>query len=389
MNKRVGIIAAIVAILAIVAVVVALQLRSPASQVEIEYRLGVMIPETGNLAFIGQPIMGALILAEEATEEELAEEGIDIELVWMDTQGNPREAVTGFNRLVDVENVDGIMTTLSGVTSAVDPLAESRDLLFIGLTVEPTFLSESESEIRVFYSFKKQGELFADLIERNGWDEVLIFHSTDAATSYEVEEVVIPALEQKGVEVFKEEFNVGQRGFRDIVAKHASFDGDGIILHGFGSELPYLIEDVNNQPALAELPKYASLGSVDIQPALRERMAGVKFFAPAFAVEGAEGAFKQVLDEFASRFPDETFTYSAVYAYDAFLILAEALLQTGSKDPAVLREAMETPKEALSETYVFDEQGDYAPSVVLAEFGEDGSIRLAEDAAFQSMEAAQ
>jgi ABC-type branched-subunit amino acid transport system substrate-binding protein len=118
-------------------------------------------------------------------------------------------------------------------------------------------------------------------------------------------------------------------------------------------------------------------------------MSDVKFFAPTFVVENPRGDFEQVREQFNSRFPNETFTYSAAYAYDAFLVLTQALLEARSEDPEALRKAMASPKDALTDTYEFDEQGDYVPSITLAEYGEDGSIQPVERSASQPVETAQ
>ena len=100
----------------------------------LRYKLSAMVPETGNIAFIGQPIHNALILANEQMRERLKEANIEIELIFADTQGNPREAVTQFGRMADVEKVNGIITTLSGVIGAISPLAKRISLYVVGFS---------------------------------------------------------------------------------------------------------------------------------------------------------------------------------------------------------------------------------------------------------------
>ena len=110
----------------------------------VNYKLIAMMPETGNLAFIGKPTVCALNLAAEHMQSELDKSKINLEILFADTQGNPREAVTQYSRSVEMGNANGIITSLSGVIGAINPMASNKDILFIGLTPDPRFLDTNQ-----------------------------------------------------------------------------------------------------------------------------------------------------------------------------------------------------------------------------------------------------
>jgi branched-chain amino acid transport system substrate-binding protein len=347
------------------------------SDMPVTLKVGVIIPETGPLAFLGAPTRDAIILAHEHIEEELAQEGLSIDLVWGDSQGDPSKGVTILQKMASMDHVNAVMCNLSGVTKATYPAASNARLFFVGLTVEPSYFQQGDNAVRVYYSFRKEGELLAQEIRTKGWAKVLILHSADAATKYEIEQVLLPDLEGTGVEITRDEFQVGDKGLRDIVTKHAQGSFDGLVLHGFGIDLPRLMETVQDFPNLANLPKLGSLGCIDIAADRRPLMAGVEFFAPAFLVGAENDSYSEVKAEFERRFPKHEFNYNAVYSYDAFIVLSRAFLEARSSSPDSLRSAMSAPMKALTQAYRFDESGDCAPEVRKAVFVPDGNIQQA------------
>ena len=59
-----------------------------------EFNLEVILPLTGNLAFLGTPVQNGVILAHEEWEARLSQQNISINLIFGDSQGNPKNAVT-------------------------------------------------------------------------------------------------------------------------------------------------------------------------------------------------------------------------------------------------------------------------------------------------------
>ena len=338
------------------------------------YRVGVLIPETGNLAFIGKPMRNALTLAEEESRAQLAAVGIDLQLAFADSQGNPRDAVTQFNRLADIENVKAIVTTLSGVIGAVNPQARERDILLVGLTPDPTFLKTNPNGLRVLFSFDREGNLIADTAKQRGWKRVLLLHSTDAATTYEVTKVLLPRFAADGVEATVDTFTVGQRDFKTLCAKHAAGPWDAVVYHGFGSEIPFVAEACGVHEAIARAPKMGPLSTLDIKPDLRKAVVGLQFFAPAFMAK-LGGDYEAFAKRYADRFPGQTFTYSSVYAYDAYQLIANALLARGIGSAAQIKAQLTKPTKALTQEYTFDASGDFQPETVLMEIARDGTFK--------------
>lgn len=344
-------------------------------------KVAILAPETGNLAFMGVPIRNALELALENNRESLRKDGIDIELIAVDSKGNPKDAVTGVNRALDIDRANVVVTFLSGVTNAVAPVVNAKGAFLVGLTVDPTFLKKDDpTAVRVFFNYKKQGELLAQICEQRKYEKLLIFHSTDQSSTYSMETIFMPLIKSAGKTFEKETFNVGQRDFKDIVAKHAKSNAQAIVLEGFGSEFPMLVSTIRATPGLRDLPIISTLGCMGVKTELQLQMAGVEFIAPRFVVKDPDQVYQKLQKTFAERYPTAAFSYTAVYALDGFDVIAYAARNAGNKDGRSLFNALQgkTVKTA-SDNYRFDASGDYSPAMALSKFDKNGNIVYIED----------
>lgn len=342
-------------------------------------RVALLIPETGNLAHMGIPIRNVWELALERNCDSLKKDGIAIDLISIDSKGNPKDAVTGINRALAVDRADVVVSLLSGVTAATAPVVAKKGTFFIGMTVDPTFLEDNtRSAIRVFFSYKRQSELFAQICERRKWNKLLIFHSSDQASTYSMETILEPLLTASGKTFVQETFNIGQRDFKDIVAKHLNFDGQAIIIEGFGGEFPMLVSTIRETQRLKDLPILSSLGCMGVKPELQAQMVGVEFIAPRFVVKG--NVYQKMRKAFSERYPTTVFSYTALYAYDAFDIIIFALRKARKTDGHSIFEALQgTVIPTMSDNYTFDTNGDFSPAMALTKFDDKGEIVFMED----------
>lgn len=342
----------------------------------VTFKLAALLPETGRVAYIGQAIKNALVLANEEQAALLAAKGIAVKLVFADTEGEPRKALGQFTWAADVEKAHGIITVLSGVIGAINPLARERDMLLIALTPDPSFLANNDKGIRVLFSFDKEGADLTRLITDRGWKKVLLLHSSDAATAYEVTKILQPGLANAGIAVTSDSFTPGQRDFAGLCAKYGADKWDGVIYQGFGSDVPPLGEACGVFPSLAAAPKLGALSILDARPEQRKKLAGMQFFAPAF-LAGGNPEYAAFVERYNKRFP-ATIGYSSAYAYDAYLLLTSALARRQTTSGAALKAELLQPGKALTEEYRFQNNGDYQPATVLLEIAANGELRPVE-----------
>ncbi len=340
------------------------------------FKLAVLVPETGNLAFVGAPIRNVLTLAQEDFKAPLQAAGVKLDMVFADTQGSAKEAVTAFNRVADVDHANGVLTSLSGPTLAVAPLAKQRSMLFMGLTIDPAFLKDQTHAFRFQYSALKEGDALAALAVKNNWKRMLILYSTDASTTHAVSQNIQPKLVGAGVAVVTESFTPGNRDFKTMCAKHAAEKWDGVVYHGFGSDLGFLIEACAAYPNISESNELCAVGCLDVPVSQRKALTKIRLFGPQFYGNPSD-EIKAFYKKYESRFPNQALPWHSLYAYDAYAMLARSLIAAKSNDVNKLKAEFLRPGMLLTQSYEFTPQGDHVPPSVLLKFDSDGKAGIA------------
>lgn len=350
--------------------------RKGGDSAELQYRLAVLIAETGNFAFTGKPIRNVLELASEQNRAALLKDGIDIQFQWSDTQGNPKEAVTAFNRAADVGKANGVLTNLSGQTLAVAPLAKGKSVLHFGITIDPAFLKDHPTGLRFQFSAATEADQIVKAALERKWGQMLVLHSTDASTMHVVTRLIAPKLESAGVKVTLDTFNPGQRDLNTLCGKYAKQDWSGVVYHGFGNDMPFLAEACAAYPNIAKAPKVCAVGCLDAPPAQRKQLAGIQLVGPSFYVSPSP-EIKRFQELYAAKFPDQALPWHALYAYDAYAVLADILRGAKTTDAKALRPEFGKPHKGLTQQYKFDNNGDVTTETVWLEFAADGTVRAA------------
>src|SRR5436190_11645185 len=87
------------------------------------FRFGLAMPLTGSQALYGQDQVKAAEWAVAEINKAGGVNGKKLEMIVLDTQGDPQLGIQAANRLVSVEKVPVFITAWSGVVKAVAPIA--------------------------------------------------------------------------------------------------------------------------------------------------------------------------------------------------------------------------------------------------------------------------
>ncbi len=347
----------------------------------IDYRFEVILPLTGNLAFLGVPIKNALELAEEDWEQKLSESDISIELLFGDSQGAPAKALSIHKQNAATGKVDATFSFLSGQTLALKPVVAESGGLFVAATVDPSVTENSTNMIRPYYSFGAEANAILEVIKEEAPATVGMIYSLDSATAYAAENITLPGLRSMGINTSVETFKVGQREFRNQVVSVKNSNPDIVLTNGFGSDLPFLINTLREQEVFPPAQVIGPIGIADAIPSQgTDPFRGVKYFGPPFLLPGYEQE-NDIFSKFKARYIEQynakQFGESSVYAYDAYSLLAKALLNTRSSEAGTLfLHMVENNLGGLAGEYDFDVNGNTNLPVAYSHIEDTGEIKL-------------
>jgi len=195
-------------------------------------KIGLSLPLTGGVAFLGEPAQKAAQLA----LKDAGKTKYNYELVFEDDQFNPKTAVTTANKLMSVDNVLALISFGSGTGNSIKSVAESSQTVQFALASDPTIAEGEYNYIHWTPAFE-QGKLLAQEVVRRGYTKISIIdtnHPGPLATT----DAIKAALVGTGVEIVSyDTVMVGSKDFRTTANKVKSANPEIIILQMFSPEI--------------------------------------------------------------------------------------------------------------------------------------------------------
>ena len=298
-------------------------------------KLGYILPSTGDLAFINEPMIGAVELA----VQEINDAGIQsIEMISGDSGTNADVANTTADSLL-ADGVQGIIgAASSGISlSIIDKITGSGIPMISPSNTAPDFTTYNDDDLyfRTVTSDTLQGRVIADLVLEDGARNAMILYRNDAygvALAETTERQLIDiGVESAGRLALDPQGSTFTSEVQEVVA--AGVDAVVLIAFDEGGRVIAQMIEAGITPENTAMYTPDGLASDDtwelVDPDDPSVVQGMRGTRPAPA-EGAESTFS---DRFAEFKPgvDELFSSNS---YDAVIIYALASLAADSTDAA-------------------------------------------------------
>ena len=298
--------------------------------------LGGILPETGNLAFLGPPEIAGVNLAVQDVNAAGGVLGQDLVYLPGDSGDNGEVANATVDRLL-AEDVDGFIgAASSGVSlTVIDKITQAGKVHFSPANTSPTFTEYDDNGLyfRTAPSDVVQGAALADILIGDGNASATFLVLNDAYGTGLLEFTKGPFEDQGGVVDAENIYDPKAENFDDVVSVAVEADSDAIIIIGFDETskiLTGLIEagvgpDAKNVYGVDGNMSNALAEAFDDPTVL----AGMRGTLPGVDVEGAMTTFRDQLLTVDPELID--FSYSAE-SYDAVVLMALAATVAGSDD---------------------------------------------------------
>ncbi|MGA9277096.1 ABC transporter substrate-binding protein [Ilumatobacter sp.] len=306
--------------------------------------LGGILPETGNLAFLGPPEIAGVNLAVADVNAAGGVLGQDVVYLPGDSGDNGEVANATVDRLL-AEDVDGFVgAASSGVSlTVIDKITQAGKVHFSPANTSPTFTDYDDSDLyfRTAPSDVVQGAALADVMIQDGNASATFLVLNDAYGTGLLEFTKGPFEDQGGVVDAENIYDPKAENFDDVVAVAQEADSDAIVIIGFDETskiLTGLIEAGIGPDAKAIYGTDGNMGN-----ALAEAfddptvLAGMRGTLPGVDVEGELADFR---DNLLAVDPDLVdYSYSAE-SYDTVVIMSLAAIVAGSDDGVAMGAAI-------------------------------------------------
>jgi branched-chain amino acid transport system substrate-binding protein len=328
-----------------------------------EIKIGATVSETGPAAFLGDPEAKTLKMLVEQINAAGGVKGEKIKLTVYDDGGDATKARTFATRLIEEDGVVAIIGgSVTGAAMAVIPVAEEAKVPFIALAgaieiIDPvrpyTFKTPHTDRMaceKIFEDMKKRGFTKIGMISgTDGFGASMRKQCLDVASKAGVAVVADESYGPKDTDMTPQLTNI-----------RAKSDVQAVLNPGFGQG-PSIVTRNYHQLGV-KIPFYQSHGVASdgfIKLAGAEATEGVRLPSGALLIAdilpGDDVQKKVVTDykklyESTAKEPVSTF---GGYAYDAMLILVDAMKRAKSLKGPDIRDAIEGTQKLVGTTGVF------------------------------------
>ncbi len=341
---------------ALAAVAAAAMFFNQAAYAQETVKLGQIEALTGATATYGwMSAQGTKVAVEEINAKggfKVGDKTYKIQLLQMDTRGEPREATVQFRKMME-ENVQFVFGPfLTNVFNAIEPIANQNNgkfLLFAGATSAHHALGKPDHDylLRTWNwdaGSNGFGKLMVDYLKKLNTKKVAMLFQNDAFGKTAVD-IYTGLFKDAGIELQVELFEPGTKDFSAVLAKLAAGKPD-ILFPGYSDAVLY---DIVRQSTESGFGNRFFLVRGSIGPALKNKDAIAdyiayvpKYFEEAEKTDAKTKAFIESYKKIHKRdFPYDQAPLCSSSCYDHVYMLVEAMQKAGTvSDVAKIRKAL-------------------------------------------------
>ena len=325
---------------------------APVAEEEKVIKIGAILPLTGEAATYGQAAQRGIDLAVEKVEKE---NNIKLEIIYEDSQMDPKKAVDAAQKLINLDGVKYLVGFGSSNDLAVCPISESNKVVLLSPAASSPELTTKCGDY-TFSNFPSdiyQGKILADKVYNKGFKKIAIMYiNNDYGVGLKNE------FEKNfnGTILISEAHNSSDVDFKTQLTKIKSTNPEAIVLISQLTEgsriLKQRIELEINQPV------FASEGLKDNN--LLENPANVlKDVYPIFISQYEGKEYQEYKNAYLQKYGEEFGAFSD-YVYDSVLTLANAVKECDSANDTecVKLNLYKTNIKGATGLIKFDKNGD-------------------------------
>jgi len=319
--------------------------------------VGSVIPLSGPIAIVGEDLQRGIILAVEEINAEGGIDGKELKVVFEDDQCNPKQTVTAFTKLVEVDGVSAVIGPFcSGSTLAAAPIANLNNVVIVSPgSTSPDITTAGDFVFRVTPSDLFEANFMSEIIKED-FDKVAVINVNNEWAS-DMTNVFADSLHEDITII--QEFNDQDKDVRSQLLRIRETDPEALVLFVYPQHYGFVTKQIVELGIDAQLfaahtfetPTSFGLGN----DAERYR----------YATLGLPDSTKT--EEFFEGFDDKYDRQPSVWAalsYDSTRVLAQAMKGCDS-NALCIRDNLYSMEDyqGVSGTKSFDENGDIKDSL--------------------------
>jgi len=288
-------------------------------------RLGAILPLTGSNANYGEMMQRGIVVA---LDEYNAHRnyGPAIEVIIEDSKSNPKDGVTAFQKLIQVDNTPAIMPVLSPVIVGCIPIAERNKIVILNCPANsPKLRGASQYVFNLMILADQDSHYLADFAfnklkaRRVG----LFFVNNDGGRGYR--DAFEARFKESGGNVVASEGHAqGSTEFRTTIEKFRAAKVDLVFMSSYYSESALFLKQCRELSYKTKWLSYASVDTPDFLKIADGAADGLIFSQPGFDTSSTNAEVSRFVKAYRIRYGQAPDLWGA-QQYEGTMLLASAV----------------------------------------------------------------
>lgn len=299
----------------------------PATEQKPVVKIGVIIPLSGNFAFIGEGIRNAVLMAKDSLPQNMK---YQYEVVFEDDQLNPSRTITAAQKLIQLDKVDAIFS-MWFCGDALTSLANQNKVIHFSTDLNP-IEDTGDFNFAIWASPKKLAECIANELQAKGAQKIAAFQVNDSLRV--VGEALKESLANHHLDLVAfEVYNRGERDFRVRIAKMKQLQPDMIVMMGAAPELDIIAKQAFEMQV--DRSKLTSITAFD-ETGNKAVFEGCWYVSPSLT--------PQFTSDYENKY-EVPIIYDVPHAYDAIKLIVDAYENFPSQQKPTTTQIAQTLKK--------------------------------------------
>lgn len=345
-------------------------------------KVGVFMPMTGGTATFGISSVNAFKLAADEVNKAGGINGKQIELVVEDTRSEASEAATVVSRLVTQSKVVALLGEVGSSRSiAAAPIAQSNSIpMLTPSSTNPEVTQKGDFIFRSCFIDPVQGKAIATFAatKLNAKKAAIL---VDKKNDYSVglAKYISETFKSLGGEIVVEQaYQEGDSDFNGQLTAIKGSNPEVIFVPGYYTEVGLIAQQARKQGITVPLVGGDGWDSAKLYEIGKEALEG-SYFSNHYSVEDPDPKVQKFVADYKAKYsatPDAL----AATAYDAALIMFDAIKRANSTDGKMIRDALKQTKDfpGVTGTINFNENRDAVKPILMIKVGKGGKYEVAD-----------
>ena len=299
-------------------------------------RVGALLPLSGSGANYGKSLQQGLELAATDINATGGIGGKKLQIIYEDSQGDAKTGVSGFNKLISVDNVPVVIGSISSVVLAVAPIADQKGVVLLNTSaISPKICDRATDYL---FSFMVSGADEARFMARSfaaahGASPIAVLYSNNAS-GIDTKDVFTRALTDAGGRVaVSEGYDLNSSDFRTQLAKikysNAKF---GYLIAFSSDEFGRILKQSRELDLRLQWYSYSGFETRETLLLAGDAAEGVIYSYPSY------GRQIQNMESLQNRYHQAYGSWADIYtvtSFDALKLLAQIMNSGGSSPPSI------------------------------------------------------